>query len=714
MRHLHSYSARALLRSLCLACLVLASVLTGCQSAPTAAVSAVKLLVETDGPVEVSAAALRAAGFDLMAESTEDLALSAGGQPVAFALKGKGAAQVLRFYGQALGPEAYTSQNVYWLRHAPAETDTPRITERSVAPATGIAATETVSSTVRLETQSHYRGQAGVGEDRWVGETLYAPAKLDLALSAPHLVAGDAQLRVQIVGSSSDPVTPDHHLLVSLNGIPVADVTWDGQGVHVITATVPAIALRADKNQLTLTAPGDTGAAADAGSLDWVELTYQRKLALTEAGLVFEGAAAGYAVAAAVQPAILWDITDPLQPAELTDTVWADGELRFGSDGAPRRFVVAPATALRPPAAVLPATSPDLHDWPGGADMIIVTVPAFRAALEPLVAARTAQRLRVAVVDVGQVYDSFSDGRADPAALRALAQYALAHWPRPAPRLLLLAGDASYDPRGYLQGAEVDLVPTRSVRTTYSGWTGSDVWYALPDDGPTARPGLAVGRFPAQTAAQLADMVAKTLAYEQVDPAAGWRKNALLVADNDESGFATEAAAFAAGLHHYTTQEIVIDGDGSAARNALLQGLDAGMGLIGYFGHGSPKLWAQEKVLSVEDVAGLTNQDKLSVVFTVTCLSGLFEHPTTPSLGEELVRAKNGGAVAALVPSSAAVLGDQRLLAEQLAIALSGEPQTLGEALLVAQTALGDTSGGVRDILLTFNLLGDPAVRLAR
>ncbi len=86
--------------------------------------------------------------------------------------------------------------------------------------------------------------------------------------------------------------------------------------------------------------------------------------------------------------------------------------------------------------------------------MIIVTVPQFREALQPLVDARQAQGMRVAVVDVGQVYDSFSYGEPGPEAIRALVEHARTHWTPPAPRYLLLAGDASYDPRGYLEGSE--------------------------------------------------------------------------------------------------------------------------------------------------------------------------------------------------------------------------------------------------------------------
>ena len=168
------------------------------------------------------------------------------------------------------------------------------------------------------------------------------------------------------------------------------------------------------------------------------------------------------------------------------------------------------------------------------------------------------------------------------------------------------------------------------------------------------------------------------------------------------------------GLGH-PAQQVTIEGDGTNAREALAAGFRDGAGLIGYFGHGSITLWAQEKVFDVEDAAKLDNAGRLPVVFTVTCLSGFFEHPATVSLGETLLRQPGGGAVATLVPSSAAVLSDQRLLALGLADALADPiERSLGEIVLDAQKALPEQTGGVRDILLTFNLLGDPSLKIAR
>ncbi len=688
--------------------------LAGCSRTPQAAVTSVKLLVNADGVYQVTAGELTAVGFDL-GDELGHLTLTAGGAPVAFELTGQGRNRVLRFYGEALGPEAHTATNVYWLTQGPpASGDTAgRITEdRQPLPA-GVTAAQVVTATVHIEEQRQHRSDAGETGDRWTWHTLFAPADFEFKANTPVPADGSGVLSLHVVANSQAESDPDHHLTIAVNGTPVADAMWDGLGPHVITATIPTGVLLDGDNAVRLAAPGDTGAPADVIILDRAELAFARRLVLDGETLAFSGDAAAYDIELAEQPVLLWDITAPAQPVALSVTGAQDSRLTIPG-GAGRRFVAVTERGLRRPAAILPVAASDLPDFPGGADLLIVTVPQFREALQPLVEARTAQGLRVAVVDVAAVNDAFNHGRTGPDGIRGLVEHALAAWEPPAPRYLLLAGDASYDPRGYLNGSETDLVPAREVYTTYSGWTASDVWYAMPDDGPAAKPRLAIGRLPAQTPEQMAIMVRKTLAYEQATGSAAWQRRALLVADNDEQGFADETADFAARLTGYDTQQVTIAEDGRAAREQLISAFDGGTGLIGYFGHGSVVLWAQEKVFATEDVAQLTNRDRLPIVFTVTCLSGFFSHPTTPSLGETLLRADNGGAVAALVPSSAAILSDQRLLAQNLADALAGDTETLGEAVLRAQGGLPEALGGVREILLTFNLLGDPTLPLSR
>lgn len=650
-------SRRALAPLLCLVILV-ASACNAAKPAPqlpplAPGLSAVKLGVDEDGVYQVTAKDLRQVGFDLLAAQPEVLSLSVGGAAVPFEWVGKGAELAIRFDGMRLGPDSYTPRNVYWLRRGAAAGQASSAGDLHPSP-TLTPAVGVVTATVRLEQDLQYDPQAARLDQRWYWQMLFAPTKVEIPFDAPGAENAPGELSIDLVSKSSAEVNPDHRLLVFVNDAFVADAPWDGAAPHQVTAGIPAGVLKEKGNQVRIEAPGDTGAPADAVQLQRIEIAYQRAAAAT-----------------------------PKAP--------------------------------RTPASIEAALPDALPDWPGGADLVIVTAPQFHDALRPLVEARTKQGLRVAILDVGQVYDAFSYGRTEPQAIQALMRYARQHWPAPAPRYLLLAGDASYDPLGRTKGTEADIIPTHDVYTTFSGWTGSDVWYALPDDGENTVPALAVGRFPAQTAGQMSAMVQKTLDYEAQGGDLGWRSAAVLVADNDEAGFAEETQAFASQLGDYQSKQLTIDGDGSNAKSALLEALANGAGLVGYFGHGSVTLWAKEKVFDVAEAAKLSNRDHLPIVFTVTCLSGFFEHPSTVSLGETLLRNANGGAVAALVPSSAAVLTDQRLLAQGLATALAQPtPRALGDIVHDAQLSLPRQAGGVREILLTFNLLGDPSLQIKR
>src|SRR5207247_10163844 len=89
-----------------------------------------------------------------------------------------------------------------------------------------------------------------------------------------------------------------------------------------------------------------------------------------------------------------------------------------------------------------------------------------------------------------EVYDEFSFGAKSPWALRAFLQQARRTWARP-PRFLLLAGDASVDPRNYMEMGDMDFVPTKLVDTQYSATASDDGFGDLRGEGVAE---IAVGR----------------------------------------------------------------------------------------------------------------------------------------------------------------------------------------------------------------------------
>jgi hypothetical protein len=100
-------------------------------------------------------------------------------------------------------------------------------------------------------------------------------------------------------------------------------------------------------------------------------------------------------------------------------------------------------------------------------------------------------------------------------------------------------------------------------------------------------------------------------------------------------------------------------------------------------------------------------------VLNFTCLTGLFTHPKVQSLAETLLWQADAGAVAVLAPTSLTLGGDQSFLSDALVSAFLANPtERLGDLLLKAWQAMPTGEAGARDVLQTFLLFGDPALRI--
>jgi hypothetical protein len=316
-------------------------------------------------------------------------------------------------------------------------------------------------------------------------------------------------------------------------------------------------------------------------------------------------------------------------------------------------------------------------------------------------------------VPVDAIYDQFSAGRVDPEALRLFLQQATTTW-SVKPKYVLLVGDASYDTLNATTPPQANRVPTFLVQTVFGGETASDVGLAqLDGDG---KPDIAIGRVPAREADQVREFVAKTLAYEQSAPSGEWRSRVLAVADGQEASFKAEAQRFLDQFSPGFQTALVSPAAGSTQASAeILNDLNSGSALVGYFGHGSVTQWGKDNLFTVKDVAALQNGGKLPIVINMTCLAGLFTHPKVQSLAETLLWKAEGGAVAVLAPTSLTLSNDQSFLSKALVQGyLKDRAARLGDVFLQAQREVPTEGSGAQDVLRTFLLFGDPALKIVQ
>jgi hypothetical protein len=668
--------------------------------------TALRLTVSETGVTAVTLKQVRDAGLPVDALSASTLALSRNGALVPFHVVGDGPEAALVFFGEAI-TDTLAAPNVYWL--APGAGLFMQEATAAPSASNGVAIG---FKTAHWEENKVFLAQSE-GSDLWLGQLIFPPSTLEVPLTGLSAAGGAATLTVRIWSNNQAPPNPDHHIEVSLNGVLLEDHFWDGIAEQTLVIDVPEGVLKETENVLTLNAPGDTGAAGEQLYLDWIQLRFPSRLDLSQGQHLFNSETGNVILPGLEPDGILLDITEPDAPILIAGTSPERHTRAFVSAGLDRRYAAANLTdVLAPQVGPVPLRT-SLRASERGANYlaIVADMDGFAEALEPLTSYRRDQGLIVATITLSQVYDEFAYGQASATAIQSFIRYASENWD-PSPHFVLLVGDATYDVNGYTNGRNQNLLPTHLVDTRFAGYVASDTWYSLLAD-DTLSPGLAIGRFPAQTPEQVATMVSKTISYE-TSTGAEWTGKALLVAD-DEDAFnrASDRLADQLLTASIASQRLYMteNDDADYNRDAIFGAMNEGVGILNYVGHGSIEVWGDEKVLSADDAGTLANRDRLPIFTTFTCLNGFFNHPQVDALAETLLWAPDGVVVASVAPSGRTTTNQQTPLADEFFGALlSGQALTLGEALQQAKIAAAEDAN-LRDVIHTFNLFGDPALR---
>jgi len=190
-------------------------------------------------------------------------------------------------------------------------------------------------------------------------------------------------------------------------------------------------------------------------------------------------------------------------------------------------------------------------------------------------------------------------------------------------------------------------IPTLS----YSGsGGGSDPGFSLVA-GSDNYPDIFIGRFSAQTTAEVTAQVNKTILYERdLNTSATWLSKAMGIAsaegsggqgDNQESDI-THMNLIRTDLLNYGYTSVDQIYDPNASASTVTTNVNNGRGFINYVGHGSNTSWSTTG-FSNTDASALTNGNKVPFIMDVACVNGNFVSITC--FAEAWMRNANGGAV---------------------------------------------------------------------
>ncbi len=591
---------------------------------------------------------------------------------------------------------------------------------------------------------------------REYSRNIYFPAS-DVDNSVP----GNLTITFQGYGTGS------HKVGLYLNGTQIyaaGPSGWaDFTDTKITVSITPGLVINSLRNDLKVVLENPTdGRSYDKVYINWTQIDYARHLVAQSDSLNIRGVTTGtwtFNASGFSTSAIgVFDVTDIYNvrrvingtPAALGANESAGPQqsaagVSFGAAVTPQtRFFLAGPSAHKLPVAiesVVPKTSiytpADILANSNRYDYIIITHGDFWDEMRPLAQYRNFF-YKVAMIDVQDIYDRFNGGMMSAESIHEFLLYAYNNWSGAQPQFVLLVGDGAVDMRNFTFIAPPTFMPPYLVSVDpYLGETAADNRFVLLS-GDDILPDMAIGRFPAGSVADVARMVKKTLDYEIKPPLGDWTQNVLFISDDLEGGggnFYGYSDILAQGYIDAPTNTIPYlppaysatraylgmtcdtgnENPANGCRTLISETLNiTGAMLVSYVGHSSRDMWALEGLMDGQLVSGLNNSGKLPVILAMTCMEGSFHDTSVLSLAESYMRS-SGGAVASWSPTGLGVATGHDVLEQSFFDNLFHNHITeLGRLTVLAKEELNhhDTTGRFEDLIDTYILFGDPALRI--
>ncbi|MGB5051272.1 MAG: C25 family cysteine peptidase [Caldilineaceae bacterium] len=644
----------------------------------------------------------------------------------------------LLFYGQGVD-EKYTDANIYWLTwggqgavHMLTPSQTP-----------GSQLVDSYQASVTYEENFNYVSSAPMesGYDHWYGRLLTVAGsgvanswRMPINISAPASGSQTASLQAAMVSRTRGT----HHVKFYVNENYVGDGQWSGPTYATFAVNFDQALLIPDANWVRAEIVNDLdGQTVSVVYFDWLRLNYQRQTTAVNDRIILDIPTAGAWTLSvdgfSGSDLEAYDISDPLRVAHIP--VAAARTASFGvTSTAGGRYLVQRTSQRKQVASIQTADTVDLLSSSNQADYFIIAHKDFLDAIRPLADYRAARGLKVAVIDVQHIYDTFNFGRMSPQAIRDFLLYAYTNWQTSGSSYVLLVGDGTYDPRQYRSDSAPTFIPPYlELVDPGLGETAADNRY-VTILGTDHMPDMHLGRLPAESPEEVTAMVRKIIAYESEPADSGWNKNVLFVTDDLTGGggaFYNYSNAIADGSMEidgqtkpllpssYTKTKLYLPYDcatGDSCREQIVSRINQGALLVSYVGHSAKEYWAEENLLNRAAVTQMNNT-AYPVMLPMTCLEGYFQEAEKGrmSLAEAMVRKANGGAIASWSSSGLGLASGHDYLERGFFIAVFhigvrelGPATWMGKAYLYANAP----KNRYDDLLDTFTLLGDPALKL--
>lgn len=377
----------------------------------------------------------------------------------------------------------------------------------------------------------------------------------------------------------------------------------------------------------------------------------------------------------------IWDVTD-LQNSSKIENINKEASFSFKANlGEVRKYIaIDPLDYFTPlKSNKTKITNQNLKGefFNNTIDYVIITPDLLKTQAEKLAdfhRNNPANKLNVKVITLESIYQEFSSGKQDIAAIRNCIKYIYKNPLDTSKKIkyINLFGDASYDYKNRISNNS-NIVPIYHALSSNSlgeSSYASDDFYGRMDDTDDNQIfggiDIAVGRMLNNNINQATEMVNKVIEYYDIKSLGTWRNNIVMICDDsDKTSDASLqirqnalADKITSAKPFLNANKIILDSyvqEASAggarypkAKIDLFNAFEKGALVFNYLGHGGEDGLAGERLWEKSDGQNLNNQFRYPLFITITCDFSRFDNPKRTTAGEYAYWNPKGGAISML------------------------------------------------------------------
>ncbi len=587
---------------------------------------------------------------------------------------------------------------------------------------------------------------------QWYGESFEIEDEQEFSFSIPNIDT-TTPVKLSISGGAAAFITT--FLEVAVNNQNLGKINFSAlsanSSIKFNPASIPTnTTIPATENIKIKLNYNNNGVPGSKGYLDYIRLTSKRKLQGygKQFHFQYDLSASGsgiinYTISNANGISQVWDVTDIYNVTKIENQNQSSFSIKANL-GELRKYIAVDVadyfTPLKTSKTKIVNQNLKGTFYNNTIDYAIIT-PSFLAIQAEKLASfhRSYSNLNVKVITLESIYQEFSSGKQDIAAIRNCIKYIYDNPLNPSKKIkyINLFGDASFDYKNRTIN-NTNIVPIyHAVNSNSVGESSysSDDFYGLMDTNEGNISGffggidIAVGRMLVKDVNQADEMVNKVIEYHDIKSFGNWRNNFVVIADDSDEDSDKSlqtnqnilADVVTAQKPFINATKILLDSydqESSAggfrypkAKADLFNAFEKGALVFNYLGHGGEDGLSAERLWDKSDGQNMSNQFRYPLFITITCDFSRFDNPLRPTAGEYTYWNPSGGAISMI--TTIREIGQYSaenfnvLFAKNLFSYGSNEYTSIAEALRISKNTNPNSSTNV------VFYIGDPALMLA-